>query len=175
MDAARLLLEKDQGLKARYQDRLASLSDDALLSWVLQQLGGCQGAWWTQTEADAAFAEIPQPQSDMIVLNMFLAEAYNGSVHQFFTNSSGTMAPQVRDALLRMGLPDHAAAVQSGMDLIGNPYPRGTDQRRAVMAGFTEAQDSFLENLTNWAEDGKIDQGMITLAKTAGLWPATEN
>ena len=51
------------------------------------------------------------------------------------------------------------------------PYPRDTEARRAVMAGFTKAEDDALYDLNVWADDGIILDEMTLLARETGLMP----
>jgi hypothetical protein len=118
-----------------------------------------------------AFAGMARTQRDILLLHFFLAESFNGSTHQYFYNSSGTMAPQLADLLDRIGLPDHAAGIRHGMSMFPGPYPRDTDARREVMLKFTEAQDEALYQLTVWADDGKVSEAMQRLVTEAGLMP----
>ena len=171
LTAAEELLLQDAEVAAKYQRRRAATDDDALMARVMAVLVACQGDWRSVSEADAAFGKIPEPQADLVLMNAFLEESLSGSTHQYFTNSSGTMAPQLQAALLRAGLPEHAAAVQTGMGLIATDYPRDTEDRRRVMAGFDDEQDNKVYDLTLWAEDGAIHAAMIKLAKSANLWP----
>ncbi|MEO1492107.1 MAG: DUF4375 domain-containing protein [Pseudomonadota bacterium] len=151
-------------------ERLAA-SDDARLRYLEAELSHCTRPWWKPHEADAVFGEIPEPQRDLIILSIFIAESMNGSTHQFFYNSAGTLAPQLAETLDRLGLPEHAAAIRQGMAMYPAPYPRDTEQRRAVMGGLTEADDEEFYALTAWAEDGAIYDAMIARAKETGLWP----
>ncbi|MGL4235673.1 DMP19 family protein [Tabrizicola sp.] len=174
LEAAKSLAMTQPALKARYQKMVLAADDYALLTYLSQNIGGCAGDWWDAAEADASLARLPQAHVDLIVTDFFIAESLNGSAHQFFYNASGTVAPQVRDALRRMGLPEHAAAIERGMAVFPAPYPRDTEARRAVMSGFTEAQDNQLYDLTGYADDGMIFEAMIKLAKAEGLWPTPE-
>jgi Domain of unknown function (DUF4375) len=174
LEAAKSLAVTQPALKARYQAMAFAAEDYDLLSYLSRNIAGCAGNWWEALDAEANLAPLPQAHADLIVTEIFVAESLNGSVHQFFFNSSGTLAPQVRDALQRMGLPDHAAAIERGMAVYPAPYPRDTEARRAVMRGFTEAQDNELYDLTGFADDGMIFDAMVKLAKSAGLWPTPE-
>lgn len=170
--ATEALIAGDPKLAAEYETRRQSVTPERRVDHLVEQLvAECLADWWTPEEADAAFAEMAQPQSDILILFFFLAESFNGSTHQYFYNSSGTMALQLADLLDRIGLPDHAAGIRTGMAMFPAPYPRDTDARRAVMAGFTEAEDEELYALTVWADDGKVSAAMVQLAKDAGLMP----
>jgi hypothetical protein len=174
LEAAKSLAVTQPAMKARYQEMVLAANDYDLLAYLSQSISICAGTLWDGAEADAAFTPLPQAHVDLIATDIFIAESLNGSVHQFFVNSSGTLAPQVRDALLRMGLPEHAAAIERGMAIYPAPYPLDTEARRAIMEGFTEAQDNQLCDLTGYADDGMIFDAMVKLAKSSGLWPTPE-
>ncbi len=171
IERAVAMVQADPALLARYTKRRDAADDSSRRGYMLAQIWGCLGAWQCPTEADAALAAIAQPQRDLLIMDHALAESYNGSVHQFFFNSSGTLAPNLAEALERRGLPDHAAAIRSGMALFGASYPRDTPARRAVMAGFSQMQDDFLYDLTVWTDDGEIVAAIDRIARGAGLWP----
>jgi hypothetical protein len=174
LEAAKKLAITQPALKARYQEEAFATHAYSLLTYLSQSIAHCAGNWWESADPDANLALIPQAHADLIVTEIFVAESLNGSAHQFFFNSSGALAPNVRDALLRMGLPDHAAAIERGMAVYPAPYPRDTEARRAVMSGFTEAQDNQLYDLTGFADDGMIFDATVKLAKSAGMWPTPE-
>jgi Domain of unknown function (DUF4375) len=162
----------DPALAAAYEARRLGVDDETRVNHLIGRLvTECLADWWTPAEADAAFAGMGQAQAEILLLHMFLAESFNGSTHQYFFNSSGTMAPQLADLLERIGLRDHAAGVRAGMAMFPTPYPRDTDARRNVMAGFTEAEDEALYALTVWADDGMILEAMAELVEAAGLMP----
>jgi Domain of unknown function (DUF4375) len=172
--AAETLIASDPVVAAEYEARRRATDDGARLSYLTYRLlEECEGIlnWWSPDEADLAFDALAGPQRDILLLHFFLAESFNGSSHQYFFNSSGTMAPQLAEALDRHGLPSHARAVRAGMAAFPGDYPRDTDARRDVMAGFTGAQDDLLYALTVWADDGLIDTAMVGIANRAGLMP----
>lgn len=171
-EAATALIAAHPALAAEYQERLKAASDQDRLAWLTARLWSeCLQGWWLPDEADRAFFSTGSAQTALLLMESFLAESLNGSAHQYFSNSSGTMAPHLARVLDLRGLPDHAAAIRSGMALFPAPYPRDTDQRRGVMDGFSEAQNKALEDLTRWADDGVIEAEMIELAREAGLLP----
>lgn len=170
--ASEALIARDPQMAATYRARLASASTERRMEYLVHRLTrDCLTDWWTPGEADAAFAGMAGPQADILLLAGFLFESYNGSVHQYFYNSSGTMAPQLAGLLDRIGLPDHAGAVRAGMAVFPGPYPRDTDARRALMERFTVAEDDALYALTVWADDGMISAAAVRLAEEAGLMP----
>jgi hypothetical protein len=170
--ATEALIAGDPAMAAAYEARRQAVGPDLRMNHLVGLLvSKCLADWWTPQEADAAFAGMAALQADLLLLHFFLAESFNGSTHQYFHNSSGTMAPQLADLLEGIGLPDHAAGIRAGMAVFPAPYPRDTEARRDAMAGFSEAQDEALYDLTVWADDGMILDAMVRLAEEAGLMP----
>jgi hypothetical protein len=166
------LIASDPKIAAEYEAlRQAAEPDRRVDHLIWEVMSACMADWWTPEEADAAFAGMAEAQRDLLFMHFFLAESFNGSTHQYFFNSSGTLAPQLAEALDRAGLPDHAAAIRKGMAVFPAPYPRDTDARRAVMARFSTAEDDMLYDLTVWADDGMILDAMVKVATTAGILP----
>lgn len=166
------LIASDPQVSRAYEARRQAADTDRRVNHLIAQLvTKCLADWWTPEEADSAFAAMGQAQAEILLLHFFLAESFNGSTHQYFYNSAGTMAPQLADLLDRIGLPDHAAGIREGMAMFPAPYPRDTDTRRDVMETFTDAEDEALYALTVWADDGMILDAMARLTDAAGLMP----
>lgn len=64
-----------------------------------------------------------QPSVYLYATTIFDGEVGNGGVHQFFSNSSGALAPTVRDALQDMLLPSYAHSIGRVIDAFGAPFP----------------------------------------------------
>lgn len=172
MERALELMASDPLLAARYAAAREAASDEARLSYMIAQVWACaEPGWWTPEEAEAALGKLPRAQRDLVVLNIYLGEAFNGSVHQFFSNSSGLLAPELAEILERGALPDHAESIRRGMAEFTAPYPVETKARREQMQGFSPAQDAALEALTAYADDGEVLQLMGRIGREAGLWP----
>lgn len=67
--------------------------------------------------------QLGQPYVHLYVTAMFEGEVANGGLNQFFDNSSGALAPIVRDALLEFGLASYAAVMTQIIDAFGPEYP----------------------------------------------------
>jgi hypothetical protein len=61
------------------------------------------------------------------------SEVCNGGFHQFFTNSTGVLAPEALVGFQAIGIPEWAALLRSAMDVFGVEYPRDRDQRHSLM------------------------------------------
>ena len=57
------------------------------------------------------------------------SEACNGGFGQFFSNSTGVLAPEAVKGFRQIGQPQVAAVVESAMELLGPAYPRDRDER----------------------------------------------
>lgn len=86
--------------------------------------------WRPYPEIEKRLASFPRSQRTMLVMSAFNDEFRNGGVHQFFYNSEGALAPEVRDAMIEMGMTAQAAILQRGLDMIAKPYVRDTQRRR---------------------------------------------
>jgi hypothetical protein len=78
------------------------------------------------------------------------SEVCNGGLHQFFSNSTGVLAPEAREAFRVIDLPEWAAILNEAMRFFGTPYPRDRAERQERLATVTRtkrgAWDPF-ENL----------------------------
>ncbi|MGL4311844.1 MAG: DMP19 family protein [Paracoccaceae bacterium] len=172
MDAAVALAATDPAYLARLETLRAEAADDQRLSYLMRLIWSCvQREWWTPSEADIALADLPRVQRDLLLADYLMAEVFNGGVHQYFTNSSGTLAPETADVLERMDLHEHGRALRQAMALYGADYPRDTDARRAMMQDWNEARDEALNAPTAIMDDGQVLNAMIAHARKNGLLP----
>lgn len=172
MDAAVALAGTDPAYSARLETLRVEAADDQRLSYLMRLIWSCaESDWWTPEEADTALAVLPRAQRDLLLADYLLAEVFNGGVHQYFSNSSGTLAPETADVLERMGLHEHGRALRQAMALYGADYPRDTDARRAMMQDWNEAKDEALNAPTAIMDDGQVLNAMIAHARQSGLLP----
>lgn len=173
IDYAAALVAKDPERAARYEAARQATNDEARLLWLLRQINDCTDQdWLTPREADRAFAQLPPGQRDLMVLSIFMTEVHNGGGLQLYHNSSGTLIPQMADAMDRHGLLDHAAALRRGMSEFPSPYPSDTRERRDAMDALTDAQMDSLDDLMDMANDPQLTAVMVRIAKEAGIWPS---
>jgi hypothetical protein len=64
------------------------------------------------------------------------ADIDNGGFHQFFSNNTGIMAPEVQECLERMDLHATADVVKNAMLVFGQPFPRARAQRLQFLDRF---------------------------------------
>lgn len=158
-------------LTALYEPARAATPDEAKLDWLGYNLWDCIDHYGPPEDVSARLAELPPAYRHIAVTFIFQAEMLNGSVEQFFYNSSGTLAPDVLRALSLMRLPKHAFAVWRGIHMFPEPYPRDTEARRDVMLAGGDDLSDALEELTYEVDDGAMEPAMIRLARETGILP----
>src|SRR5262249_18955172 len=62
-----------------------------------------------------------------------MSEICNGGFHQFFSNSTGVLAPEALEGIQAMGLTAWADTLAEGMRVFGTPYPRDREERREML------------------------------------------
>lgn len=87
---------------------------------------------------------------------IFDGEVANGGLDQFFLNSSGALAPVVRDALREMELHDYADIMTQVIDTFGPEYPRSQGARMDRMDSDPALQkilDRGYEAIDVWSKE----------------------
>jgi len=171
VDEAEARINRSPDLKAIYEPLQASATDDDKLSYLTSGLINCLTDAMADNQEAALLTRLPASYARLVVVDLFNFEMLNGSVDQFFYNSSGDFAPEVVVALNAMGLKKHADAVQHGIDLFPKPYPTDTGKRRRFMSERGGALDNALGDLTSIVDDGRIDPAMIQFAKAKDVLP----
>ena len=142
----------------------AGVTDKDRMDWLLGQLE------LRMAPSVDVLAGAPHAYATLYAANLFNAEMLNGSVEQFFSNSSGNIAPEVVGALQEIGLDRHAGVVQRGMALYSPPYSRDRTVRlRAseAMPGLPKA----LDDLTGGVDDGAISPALLAYARRQDVLP----
>ena len=103
-----------------YND-LGSL-DDWLLRQAIEQAN--RGIFIEDELIPGTVERLGQPYVYLYATVIFDGEVANGGLHQFFENSSGALAPIVRDALQEMELPHYATIMTQLITAFGPEYPR---------------------------------------------------
>lgn len=171
LDVAVERVAASPALTAIYEPIRAATSDDQKLSFLGFGLWNCLDHYGPPDEVSARLAELPEAYRHIVVTFIFQAEMLNGSVDQFFYNSSGGLAPDVVVALKAMGLPKHAAAVQRGIDSFPKPFPLDLEKRRGIMQAAGKDLSALLEKLTGDVDDGALQPAMIRMAREAVILP----
>ena len=85
-------------------------------------------------------AKYPEWKIDILAVHWTMSEVVNGGLEQYFSNSTGILAPEAVLGFQRIGKPQLAAALQKAMALLGEPFPRERKEREARLAGLTGKQ-----------------------------------
>jgi hypothetical protein len=88
--------------------------------------------WRSGAKLDRALSALTPEQRTLFVIDAFKGEFENGGVHQFFYNSEGSLAPDVHEAMIELGLTRQAAILKKGLDMFGPSYVRDTERRREI-------------------------------------------
>ncbi|WP_157949019.1 DMP19 family protein [Neorhizobium huautlense] len=107
-------------------DDLGSL-DDWLLRQAIEQAE--HGISIEDQLIPQTVLRLGQPHVYLYATVMFDGEVANGGLQQFFDNSSGALAPTVRDALQEMLLPEYADIIGQIIEGFGEQFPRNQNDR----------------------------------------------
>ena len=101
-------------------ETLASVSDDviesALVSYVVDLAPD-------QVDEPSALDRLPPALRAWYVAFVIDAEVLNGGFNQFFFNSSRILAPEARDAFVRIGIPEAGELVDRALALLASHEP----------------------------------------------------
>lgn len=137
---------------APYSD-LASLDD-----WLLREgIAQAERGVFIEDELIPATVErLGQPYVYLYATAIFDGEVANGGLHQFFENSSGALAPVVRDALQEMELHHYAAIMTQLIDTFGPEYPcsqRVPVDRIDIDPALQEILDRRYDTIDVWSRE----------------------
>jgi len=104
------------------------------------------------------FAQLPQAAGDLYAAHWLVSEIINGAFPQFFSNSTGVLAPEAVAALGRMGLTPAAECAEAAMSFFGEQYPRDRGIRSEMIdwvweTEMTEDQEADLATLLGISGD----------------------
>ena len=100
-------------------------------------------------------------------MEIFNSEFENGGVHQFFYNSSGSVAPEVHAAFIELGLDRQAALFKRALDMFGANYPRDMGKRRDKYFSH-EGWSAFDKQLSDLTDDFYALDGGPTVVRLGG-------
>ena len=89
------------------------------------------------------FAAVPREVGHLFAAHWCQSEVCNGGFHQFFSNSTGVLAPEAATGFATIGMPGCQATILEAMDVFGHPYPRERDARIERLASLD--RDAFGE------------------------------
>ena len=87
----------------------------------------------------------PEASRVLFAAHWTQSEVLNGGFGQYFSNSTGVLAPEAVHAFRVLGMPQTAAAVERAMSFFGDPYPREREQREEALEAVDEDFDPFEE------------------------------
>lgn len=89
------------------------------------------------------YGAAPEASRVLYAAHWTQSEVLNGGFGQYFSNSTGVLAPEAVDAFTALGMPRTAAAVAQAMSFFGAPYPRDRERREAALDAADEDVDPF--------------------------------
>jgi hypothetical protein len=93
-------------------------------------------------------SKYPEWKIDLLAVHWTMSEIANGGLEQYFSNSTGILAPEAVLGFQRIGKPKLAAAFQKAMALLGDPYPRERKERGERLAALTGAEGGATEDFS---------------------------
>ena len=94
----------------------------------------------------AQLAKLPEASRHLFVTHWTQSEVQNGGLGQFFSNSTGVLAPEAVEGFRALGMPDTAKQLALAMQMFGETYPREW-ANRGDLAPSTEIEDRFADLL----------------------------
>jgi uncharacterized protein DUF4375 len=99
------------------------------------------GPYWEQVDIYGSgdgflrtFANVPQPVGHLLALHWCQSEVCNGGFHQFFTNSTGVVAPEAAQGFRAINMSAIAEILERAMAVFGTPYPRAQEARHQLLS-----------------------------------------
>jgi Domain of unknown function (DUF4375) len=80
------------------------------------------------------FRRVPAPVGHLFAAHWCQSEVRNGGLHQFFSNSTGVLAPEALEGFRAIGLGELAELLAEAMAFFGRPYPREQGARRDLLS-----------------------------------------
>lgn len=82
----------------------------------------------------------PEASRVLFAAHWCQSEINNGGFEQFFSNSTGVLAPEGVQAFRALGMPETAALIDKAMEVFGPTYPRERSEREDAL---DKAWDDF--------------------------------
>jgi hypothetical protein len=83
----------------------------------------------------------PEASRTLFAAHWTQSEVLNGGLGQFFSNSTGVLAPEAVVAFRALGMPRAAAVLERAMAFFDFPYPRDRAQREDALEAAFDASD----------------------------------
>jgi len=84
------------------------------------------------------FNKVTEKQKVLFAAHWAQSEIFNGGLGQFFSNSTGVLAPEAVTAFKAIGMPKCSSILAASMDFFGDNYPRDKVVRKEVFERFYE-------------------------------------
>jgi hypothetical protein len=109
------------------------------------------------------FQAIRPEVRDLYAAHWCQSEVCNGGFHQFFSNTTGLLAPEALEGFRAIGLKEWAEILAEAIKFFGSPYPReqadrqdllarGPGRRRDEWDPFCELDKQFYEWTDRWED-----------------------
>ncbi|MFT3820270.1 MAG: DUF4375 domain-containing protein [Rubrivivax sp.] len=85
------------------------------------------------------YAASPEVSRVLFAAHWCQSEICNGGFDQFFSNSTGVLAPEGVEAFHKIGMPKIAALIGQAMSALGPIYPRDRDERADAIEAARDA------------------------------------
>ena len=99
------------------------------------------------------FSKLSDAQRNLFAAHWCQSEVRNGGFHQFFSNSTGVLAPEAAAGFRAIGLPECADLVVEAMKHFEVPYPRKQEERAGKLEPdsdpFEIIDDRFFDAMRN--------------------------
>jgi hypothetical protein len=106
---------------------------------------------------ESQFNLAPNASRTLFAAHWCQSEVRNGGLHQFFTNSTGVLAPEAIVAYEALGMPKVAAVLRAAVAWFGPIYPRERDAREALLDTYEN------ENPEQWNPFERLDDQFFEL------------
>ena len=161
-------VERTPALWQRIEGQRAKLGELDRLRYLNQALTRSINIWdKPDAEVAARLAALPTEQRTLFAMEIFNSEFENGGVHQFFYNSSGSVAPEVHAAFIELGLDRQAAIFKRALVMFGANYPRDMGKRRDKYFSH-EGWSAFDKTLSDLTDDFYALDGGPTVVRLGG-------
>ncbi len=91
---------------------------------------------WTDDGYDPSRSDCPRDIQLLEATSYGKADIDNGGFHQFFSNGTGVVAPEMIEWFERAGLAESASIVREATAVFGKVFPRSQKLRRKFLASF---------------------------------------
>ena len=160
-------VNRTPALWQRIENLREKLGDGARLEILVSELANID-LWKPFADVKLKLDALSKTERSVALVAIFNAEFENGGVNQFFYNSEGSIAPEIHDALLEIGLERQAGILKRGIEMFGEPYPRDTQGRRDTYFGDGEAAEAFDRKLADLTDEFYALDGGPAVVKLGG-------